>query len=92
MRGVKDEFRLMDFVFRHEHDQAQPVKDFIASIYALPGLRVECTELAARRYRRGEHRYKTCWEMYISESQYYNLLGKFLMTAKAAYEKFFAAE
>ena len=92
MRGVKDEYRLIDFVFRHEHDQTQSVKDFIASTYALSGLRVECTELAARRYRKGEHRFKTCWEMHISESQYYKLLTKFLTAAKAAHEKFFAAD
>lgn len=92
MRGVKDEYRLMDFVFRNESDQIQSVKDFIAVTYSLPGLRVECAELAARRYRKGEHRYKTCWDMHISEPQYYKLLGKFLSTAKAVHEKFFAAE
>lgn len=92
MRGVKEEFRLIDFVFRHEPDQTQSVKDFIASTYALSGIRLECRELAARRYRKGEHRFKTCWEMHISEPQYYKLLSKFLSTAKAVYENFFAAD
>ncbi|MBR1806405.1 MAG: hypothetical protein IJ774_08490 [Selenomonadaceae bacterium] len=92
MRGVKDEYRLMDFVFRNESDQTQPVKDFIAVTYSMSGIRAECRELAARRYRKGEHRFKTCWEMHISEPQYYKLLGKFLSTAKAVHEKFFAAK
>ena len=81
MRHVKD--KLIDFAFRHESDQPQPVKDLIASTYAAASrLRKDCSDLAARRYRKGEHRYKTCWDMHISESQYYNLLSKFLMTAR----------
>ena len=91
MRPVKDEFRPIDFVFRHESDQPQSVKDFIAAIYELSGLRADCTELAARRYRKREHRFKSCWDMHISESQYYKLLSKFLMAAKTAHEQFFAA-
>ncbi|MBQ3433613.1 MAG: hypothetical protein IJG24_01050 [Selenomonadaceae bacterium] len=85
MRSVKD--KLIDFVFRHESDQAQTVKDLIAATYATASrLREDCSDLAARRYRRGEHRYKTCWDMHISESQYYKLLSKFLMVARAVFD------
>ncbi len=89
MRHVKD--KLIDFAFRHESDQPQTVKDLIAATYAATyatasRLREDCSDLAARRYRKGEHRYKTCWDMHISESQYYKLLSKFLMTARAVFD------
>ena len=82
MRHVKN--RLLDLVFRHEREQSETVKALIAATYAAASrIRADCSELAKRRYRKGEHRYKTCWDMHISESQYYKLLGKFLSVAKA---------
>ena len=85
MRHVKN--RLLDLVFRHEREQSETVKALIAATYATASrLREDCSELAARRYRRGEHRYKTCWEMHISEPQYYKLLSKFLMVARAVFD------
>lgn len=92
MRSVKDEYRQMDFLFRHEHVQNQPVKDLIASSYeATKEINPASAQLAERRYRKGEHRIKTCLEMFISEPHYYNLLRVFLKTAKALYEKIFSA-
>lgn len=85
MRPVKDDLRLLDFAFRHEQDQPQPVKDLIASTYAAAA-RADCSELAQRRYRKGEHRIKTCLEMFISEPQYYKLLRVFLQTAKEIFD------
>ena len=80
MRHVKD--RLIDFAFRHEREQSETVKNLIAETYAAASrLRKDCFELATRRYRKGEHRIKICWDMNISESQYYKLLRKFLSVA-----------
>ena len=86
MRGVKGEFKSLDFAFRHETHQAQSVKNFIAASYAAAA--PDCHTLAEHRYRNGEHRFATCRNMHISESQYYKLLGKFLQTAKALHENF----
>ena len=90
MRGVKEEYRFLDFIFRHEDEHN---RRFIASSYsAAAGLRKDCAELADRRYRKCERRIKTCLDMYISVPQYYKLLRKFLVTAKAVQENLFAVE
>ncbi|MBR3747907.1 MAG: hypothetical protein IKN27_13200 [Selenomonadaceae bacterium] len=88
MRGIKDEFKHLDFAFSRERDcTAQQIEFIVASYAAAFQIRAECFELAARRYRKGEHRFTTCRHMHISESQYYKLLGKFLSIAKAVHER-----
>ena len=90
MRSVKDEFRQLDSLFRHEREQNQPVQNLIASIYAaVKEFNPASATLAERRYRKGENRVKTCLDMFISEPQYYNLLRIFLQTAKVEHEKIF---
>lgn len=91
MRSVKDEYRELDSLFRHEREQNQPVKDLIASSYAAAEeINPASAQLAQRRYRKGEHRIKTCLDMFISEPHYYNLLRVFLKTAKTLHEKVFS--
>ena len=91
MRGVKDEFKQLDFAFSRERDCTDRQIDFIVAGYAAAQENNSASaELAARRYRKGEHRLATCRHMHISESQYYKLLGKFLSIAKAVYERFAA--
>ena len=93
MRGVKSEFRLLDLLFRRENEQNQQQLQIIAASYeAAQSQDIESATLAARRYRKGEHRFATCRHMHISESQYYKLLSKFLATAKAVHDKILAAE
>lgn len=92
MRSVKDEYRELDSLFRHEREQNQPIQNLIASIYAaVKEINPVATALAERRYRKGEHRFKTCLDMFISEPHYYNLLRTFLQTAKVEHEKIFSA-
>ena len=84
MRGIKGEYRQLDAIFSRENEQLE----FIAATYAAAESKNSATAtLATRRYRKGEHRFATCRNMHISESQYYKLLSKFLSTAKAVHEK-----
>ncbi len=88
MRGIKDEFKQLDSVFSRERDcTAQQIEFIIASYAAAQENNSASAILAARRYRKGEHRFATCRNMHISESQYYKLLGKFLSIAKAVHER-----
>lgn len=80
MRGVKDEYRELDYLFAHESEE---LTGLIAASYAqAQALNPLAAQVAERRYRKGEHRVKTCRELYISEAQYYKLLGAFLRIAQ----------
>lgn len=88
MRGIKDEFKQPDSVFRRERDCTDRQIEFIVASYAAAYENNSASAiLAARRYRKGEHRFATCRHMHISESQYYKLLSKFLSIAKAVHER-----
>lgn len=90
MRKIKDDFKHLDFIFAHEpkvtdlnclaliaksYETAKDINSFVA-------------EVARRRYRELEHRFKTCRQLYISEAQYYKLLRVFLRIAKNLEETF----
>lgn len=88
MRGVKAEFRELDYVFAHEQELTDPQwLRVIAASYSTAASKNCCAaEVARRRYRKRDHRFKICRELYISESQYYKLLNLFLQIAKKAEE------
>ena len=91
MRGVSEQFRELDFNFAHERRVTDPKwLAVIASSYAvIQAKNPLAAELARRRYRKREHRFKTCLHLYISEATYYKRLRSFLETAKAEYDKIF---
>lgn len=88
MRKIKEEFRHLDYIFAHATDITDlKCLELIAVSYetAREG-RPLIAELARKRYRDREHRYKTCRQLFISEAQYYKLLKVFLRIAKAVEE------
>ena len=87
MRGVKDELKDLDGMFLQEEENPQML-DFITEIYRTVETHFPMiAELARRRYRQREHRLKTCREMFISESNYYRMLGFFLLFARKELEQ-----
>ena len=90
MRGVKEEYRALDYMFGHESESGRWSEVIRASYEKAQVSNSSLAELARRRYRAGEHRYKTCRQLYISEAQYYKMLRKFLVIAKAAADKLMA--
>ena len=90
MRCVKGEFKALDCLFRREKFSDPTSLNIIATSYRTAQARYpSACEVAHRRYRAHEHRLTTCRQMYISESNYYRLLAKFLQIAKGEYERLF---
>lgn len=88
MRKVKDEFKHLDYIFAHEPlvTDSQHLTLIASSYETAKEINSFVAELARRRYRELEHRFKTCRQLFISEAQYYKLLRVFLKIAKSVEE------
>ena len=90
MRRIKNEFKHLDYIFAHESCITDlKYLSVIATTYeTVHEINPSAAELARRRYRELEHRFKTCRQLFISEAQYYKLLNVFLRIAKKTEENF----
>ena len=84
MRRIKDEYRALDYIFAHEPlvTDIRYLTLIATSYETARQINSLAAELARRRYREREQRLKTCRQLYISEAQYYKLLGAFLRIAR----------